>query len=40
MSDRYLPNMSIFISDPVLTPDHITLYQKVVGCRQYLADQT
>jgi hypothetical protein len=32
--------MSLFISDPVLPPDHITLYQEVVGCLQYLADQT
>ena len=40
MSDRYLPDMSTFISDPVLPPDHITLYQEVVGCLQYLADQT
>ena len=40
MSDRYLPDMSLFISDTVLPPDRITLYQEVVGRLQYLADQT
>ena len=40
MSDRYLPSTSLLISCTVLPLDHITLYQEVVGCLQYLAGQT
>ena len=40
MSDRYLPDMSLFMSDPVLPSDHVKLCQEAVGCLQYLADQT
>ena len=40
MSDRYLSDMSLFLSDSRLPSDHIKLYQEAVGCLQYLADQT
>ena len=40
MSESYLRDMHLYATDPVLEPTQITLFQEMVGCYQYLTDQS
>ena len=40
MSEFYLRDMHLHNTDPILDSAQITVFQEIVGCLQYLTDQT
>ena len=40
MSEYYLRDMPLHSTDPILDSTQITIFQEIVGCLQYLTDQT